>query len=48
MNIRNSTISLILLGAFFLSGCGGVHSETWDIDNLDRIGGHNIVVIGNP
>jgi len=48
MNIRNSIISLIPLYALILSGCSGVNSETWDIDNLDKIGGHDIVVNGNP
>ena len=48
MKIRNSIISLISLGTLFLFGCTGVNSETWDIDNLDKIGGHDIVVNGNP
>jgi hypothetical protein len=48
MRVRNSIISLLSLGTFFLSGCGGVHSDTWDIDSLDKIGGHDIVVNGNP
>ncbi len=48
MKIRNDIISIISLGALILSGCGGVSSETWDIDNLDKIGGHDIVVNGNP
>ncbi len=48
MKIGNSIISLILPVALLLSGCSGVSSETWDIDNLDKIGGHDIVVNGNP
>lgn len=37
-------IPLILLGAFLLAPA----TETWQFDNLDRIGGHKATIIGHP
>ncbi len=48
MKTRNCICLMILPVAVILSGCGGINSETWNIDNLDKIGGHDIVVNGDP
>jgi len=46
--MKNAKWLVISLGLIILSGCSFDRSETWDIDNLDQIGGHNIVVNGDP
>jgi len=43
---------LITIGMLFISFCmkaqDTVYYELWDIDNLERIGGHEVTVLGDP
>jgi len=48
MRRRNTRWIGISLCTLILSGCGIGSSETWDIDNLNTIGGFNIIVNGDP
>jgi hypothetical protein len=48
MKMKNAKCFAISLGTLILWGCGVDSSETWDIDNLDKIGDHDIVVNGDP
>lgn len=41
-------IPVAVLAILVISACRQDRSETWDIDNLGRIGGHSVEVIGDP
>lgn len=44
--MKNKIISLLLLSPVFSCSPGG--PETWEIDNLERIGGHEVTIVGDP
>ena len=46
MTMRMSII--ISLCAVVFSACSVGNSETWEIDNLKEIGGHDVTVFGDP
>ena len=47
MKVTKITILSLLSTLLFLS-CSEDGSETWEIDNLERIGGHAVTVVGDP
>ena len=48
MKIRNVIWLVIPVTALILARCVVDRSETWNIDNLDKIGGHDVWVNGDP
>jgi len=38
----------VSLMAIVFAACEGYKTETWEIDNLEQIGGHDVTVIGDP
>lgn len=48
MILKKRSLFYPLLLSLFFSACNVDNSETWEIDNLEEIGGHGLSVIGDP
>jgi len=45
---RFVSFGFALASIFLLSNCSTKKEEVWNLDNLEKVGGHNVTVLGNP